>query len=588
MRVHVLSLACLVLNTLGISALDRGAEDRKADTVLSPHGNIQDPHPRMMRSETKPGRAEHTIKEFSDKEFRVNEQGVVEHSELELGWMQSRSGKQLSPGEWDRFHEDIVRMVQQQAERPRKDSRKAKQEDASRADKVAKGLAAAPRLGGSSLVEARQTPVQGNGTEAVSSTAPHFSLPRTWLGQETVQPPANCQVAIGVDAGFSDYGTISHPCTACESKLTEENAQPDLWSRKLFQPELKDCQALEVSNYVKIEKISELRKSDNVKNQDIGYVYNYAYNISATKSGTMDIPPFGAKVGFLAYQSHGKSTVGGKLVVFIEDTEPPQDINRCKGCTPGRRYALAGDAKSGENFFCGRLCTHDKRKYPWDGHACPCGFKDALACGVYIELEDDMMIEFRFQKQADGVMATLEDTESTNSVSQGSFAGDQQAGLGATSAKSDVTMMGQAWEAKAIFPVAGTSQKREIVIGRVVLQGNSPDEGIKDMVENVEHFGHLECDLMYTSVVTSGPNIIRPAGVHSLVSASIDSPEVTSTSCELQRVTALAGGVMRFEHGPGLWPATGGQSDVTAYTCQQQGSNTGDTCPSNAATAPAQ
>jgi hypothetical protein len=498
------------------------ALEKREEAILSPDGKMFGTPRRVMRSES-----EH---------HRANISSTGELGELSV---QSSFVKSMSSEDLDTMHAELSELLQKRAVRSW-GADEAKH--VSRAQKVAKGLA---RMG--------EDPLQTAAGGHESHHPPAFNLPTRWLGMDTVQPPSSCQVAVGVDSGFSDYGEGSHSCTSCLYNVTHANAQPAISTTKKFQPLLKDCPALEVSNYAKFESISTLGCT-NCAGRDIGLIYDYDYNISATSDGGQAIPPFGVKIGAFAYASYGLATVRGKLFMLVEDNIPPVNMNGCKSNPAGRRYALAGNAQSGDMFQCGRFCTKDHAKYPAGEHGCPCGFNDALGCGVHIELADHMMIEFRFQKQEDGVMANFEDTKGNV-----------------------VAMMGQLWEAKAIFPTAGTAEKQELVIGRVVLSGNSADEGIIGMEETVEHWKNIECDMIYTSVATSGPNILRPHDVHNLVSADIVVPEITSESCELFRVTSIAGGQLRYEHGPGIWASTQA-TGVTAFTCPQTGASTNGEC----------
>jgi hypothetical protein len=500
------------------------AVEKRQEAVLSPEGKMIGIQRRVMRSEGEHHRA------------NISANG-------ELGELSSRSGSvsSMAPRDLDKLHADLAELLQKRAVRSRETS---KEEHVVRAHKVARGLAY-------NGADPFHQDVEAGGL--VRHNSPPFTLPPKWLGMTTVQPPSDCQVAVGVSSGYSDYGEGSHSCAACHYNVTHANAQPDVSTTKKFSPMLKECPVEEVSAYAKLEKISSLGCA-HCAGKDIGVIYDYDYNISATRDGGEEIPPFGVKVGAFAYESFGLSTVRGKLFLLVQDNVPPQDIDGCKSNPKGRRYALAGNAHSGDMFQCGRFCANEHSKFPAGPHGCPCGFNDALGCGIHIELADEMMLEFRFQKQGDGVMANFEDTHGKV-----------------------IAMMGQLWEAKAIFPLGGAEEKREVVIGRVVLAGNSDGEGIIDMMETVEHWKNIECDMVYTSIVTSGPNILRPSGVHKLVNADIIAPQLTSQSCELFRVSALAGGQLRYEHGPGIWSSTQ-TPGVTAFTCPHTGAATGDSC----------
>jgi len=71
--------------------------------------------------------------------------------------------------------------------------------------------------------------------------------------------------------------------------------------------------------------------------------------------------------------------------------------------------------------------------------------------------------------------------------------------------------------------------------------------------------------MFYESTIVTGPFINDPPGAHVIRSADGTPPDLTEQSCELFRISAVGGYAVKFESGPGLWPAY--EVNDTIFTC---------------------
>lgn len=375
--------------------------------------------------------------------------------------------------------------------------------------------------------------------------APSFPWHEEWLGNKMELLQDNCAIAVGEDKGYSDYGRLPHSCAMCTHECNHANRQQNVAATWTIEPSLADEPAKAFHFYTIMENIDGLGCTNCLDWKDsdaeeIGISHNYEIDFSSTKDYT-DIPDFKSLIG--TYVSTGTGTeFAGKLFVLVRDTAPPKNIDGCTKNAPGRRYALKGAARDGELFYCQRFCT-----IPHEEGGCPCGFMDAIGCAVHVHVATSMMIKFNVRVVADDAMAPLMGEDG------------HPKSLG-----------GQQWEVLATFG-HDEHDKKEIVVGRVVLTGNGEDEGVVALKQNVHHKGCTPCDMFYASFVSVGPFVTSPAGAHWVRSADVVPPVLTEDSCELFRVTAKQGHVLLFESGPGIWPVT--QAEATLFTCPQPSGN---------------
>lgn len=377
-------------------------------------------------------------------------------------------------------------------------------------------------------------PHSQKGVHRSSYTAPD------WAPHARMPTMPECSGDVTQEMGLSDYGSISHGCSACSRDCTEENKQQATNLTWHFEPPLEDCNAFDVKLYANWSSIDQLGCTDcEAKGIRHAFEMTFATNAGEGSPGYED-----KALGFEGWM--GPEVLGGPrssgsdfhgLHVFeIEDTEEPSRSENCDAHNPpGRWLAIPGELRAGETFHCERVCK--------SSHPCNCGRNTHMRCTAAIAMSSKQVFAYRIRKVAES--------------STGTLAGN--------------SYVGTEWEVTAEDL---TQASPVMTVGRVVLAGNSAIYGIKKLGQSHQHIGCVPCDLFYESTIVSGPFIEEPVGVHAVRSANGMPPPLSSESCELFRISSMAGLSVRFETGPGLWPPF--EVNDTIFSCQHTGANT---CP---------
>jgi len=368
-----------------------------------------------------------------------------------------------------------------------------------------------------------------NGLEAPSWTA-HPSMPAM----------PTCTQDVTQDMGLSDYGSISHSCTACQRNCTEENGVKPSNISWLFEPSLAQCNARDVTYYLNLSNIDQLGCSEcEGKGLKHKLEFTMATNAREGEAGYED-----ADLGFDGWM--GPEVTGGPRaagssfpgfhVIEVSDTEPPPRVRDCavNAQSSGRWLAIPGEQRQGETFSCERICQKSE---------CTCSRNTGMRCTAPIQMGSRQVFAYRLRSIAESATGTL--------------AGS--------------TRSGTEWEVTAEDL---TDSSPTMTVGRFILEGNAAQYGIKSLRQSHQHLGCVPCDLFYESTIVSGPFINDPPGVHVIRSADGQPPPLTAESCELFRMSAIGGTTVKFETGPGLWPPI--QVNDTIFTCDGAGTNT---CP---------
>jgi|Transcript_56544 hypothetical protein len=361
------------------------------------------------------------------------------------------------------------------------------------------------------------------------ASAPAVGWPSKWLGENLETLQTNCAIHVDDSLGISDYGKAGHSCAACTQACTDGNKQKPFGTSFTFTPPLtKQAPAKAAHFYTILESVNGLGCSHCVEWRNktgTPTALQHSYEIEFSTNGDST---FKANMGSYLEGGAGASSFPGKLFFVVKDIVPPDDN------PANRRMALLSAEKNGELFTCSRFCSSEA--------GCPSGSTDALGCALHAHIGTGMMIRFAIRETADEALVPM---------------------VGADNVQH--TLGGQQWEAVATFGLDNSTERIEAVIGRVILEGSSVNEGIISMKQTLEHKGCVPCDMFYSSVVSIGPFVTTPSDVHWVSSSDFLPPEGGADSCELYRVTADGGHVLRLESGPGLVAAT--QDRATLYTC---------------------
>lgn len=113
------------------------------------------------------------------------------------------------------------------------------------------------------------------------------------------------------------------------------------------------------------------------------------------------------------------------------------------------------------------------------------------------------------------------------------------------------TYRGAEWE----LSVRDGNGDNEFVLGRVLLEGDTANEGIDRWRNFHEHIGCTPCDAFYEKTTVQGPSILQPEGVHRIKRGFVQGIPSKFT-CRLHREVARDDGLtIQMETGPGVTPA---------------------------------
>jgi len=400
-----------------------------------------------------------------------------------------------------------------------------------RAAKVAHGTAS------------KGSPWKINVNQQQAAKTKDFHQAPPWSPHASMPAMPSCKSDVGQDMGLSDYGSMQHSCTSCQRNCSETNKQQATNLTWLFEPSLATCNAFDVKLYSNWSNIDGLGCKDcDGKGLRHKFEATIATNAGEGLTGYED-KVLGFETWFGPEVAGGPRASGsdfsGHHVLEVWDTEEPTrnpDCDEKKVKNPaGRWLAIPGGLKAGETFRCERVCK--------PGFPCSCGRNTGMRCTAAIAMSSNQLFAYRLRRVADTATGTLEGN----------------------------SYVGTEWEVTA----EDLSQSSPImVVGRVILAGNSAVYGIKSMRQSHQHIGCVPCDLFYESTIISGPFIQEPVGVHAVRSADGTPPPLTSESCELFRISSIGGFAVQFETGPGLWPPF--EVNDTIFTCSHTGKNT---CP---------
>jgi hypothetical protein len=381
--------------------------------------------------------------------------------------------------------------------------------------------------------------VGGSGRGVPLKSANYNDAP-AWATHASIPSMPECTQDVTLEMGLSDYGSVSHSCSACQLNCTEENKQQAANVSFLFEPPLSTCNAFDVKAYANWSDINQLGCSD-CEGKGLRHMFQFAF---ATNAGEGVTGYEDKELGFEGWM--GPEVIGGprgsgsdfmgRHVFEVADTEEPSHSDNCDAVNPpGRWLAIPGEIRAGETFTCKRICK--------ESHPCKCGRNTHMRCSAGIAMASSQIFSYRLRSIAESA---------TGSLGGNSYVGTE-------------------WEVTAEDL---TQTSPVMVVGRVILAGNAAIYGIKSLRQSHQHLGCVPCDLFYESTITAGPFIMDPVGVHALRSADGIPPALTSESCELFRISAIGGYTVKFETGPGLWPPF--QVNDTIFTCSHSGENT---CP---------
>jgi hypothetical protein len=395
------------------------------------------------------------------------------------------------------------------------------------------------------------------GEQPQKTAESHYYVAPHWAPHAQMSAiPTGCTSNVDMDQGISDYGRLSHSCTACANTCTEGNKQRHSNVTMLIEPALDTCNAFNLTYYINWSNVDGLACSSCG-----GKGIKHAFEMSiATNAGDSECTgsscPIYTYEAWMGPEIDGKdqadnSDFNGRHVFEIEDTVHPPSSTNCDAVNPaGRWIAMEGAHKDGDSFTCTRIC----KQYNSLGELnCHCGRTTHLRCEANMAMGTGQVFAYHIRR-----------TNVSTSVSY-----------------DNNTRLGSEWEVIAqdiknnVLPMA---------VGRVVLEGIGCEYGINRLKQSHQHIGCTPCDLFYESTTVTGPFITEPAGVHSVRSAATEPPVITSTSCELFRTSSYNepgtsnayGTTLHFETGPGLWPST--QTSAQLFTCTSASSNT---CPNS-------
>jgi hypothetical protein len=395
------------------------------------------------------------------------------------------------------------------------------------------------------------------GDEPSKTAAAHYYVAPHWAPHAEMHTlPTGCTSNVDMDQGISDYGRLSHSCTACANTCTEGNKQRHNNVTMLIEPSLDTCNAFNLTYYINWTNVDGLACSScGEKGIRHAFEMSIATNAgdSACTGTSCPVYTFEAWMGpeIMGKDQADNSDFNGKHVFEIEDTVHPSSSTNCNAVNPeGRWIAMEGAHKDGDNFNCQRVC----RQYNSLGELnCHCDRTTHLRCEADMAMGSGQVMRYEIRR-----------THTNQTVSY-----------------NNATRTGVEWEvlAKDI-----KNNIPEVTVGRVVLEGEGSEYGIKGLKQSHQHMGCTPCDLFYESATVTGPFITEPAGVHAVRSADTEPPVITSTSCELFRTSSYNepgttnsyGTTLHFETGPGLWPSS--QTATTLFTCTSASSNT---CPNS-------
>lgn len=374
---------------------------------------------------------------------------------------------------------------------------------------------------------------------APAGTDSNYDAPH-WEPHADMPTMPGCVMDVHPDMGLSDYGRLDHSCTACQDTCTESSGQQPTRMSWLIEPALEDCNAFDVKFYTNWSNVDKLACKDCAGK---GIRHKLEFDISSNAGDSVvtgtsgHVQPLSFS-GWMGPEIMGgplapRSAFAGKHVVEIADTLEPSHDQDCNHANlPGRMYAIPGHVKHGESFQCERICK---------GASCDsntCKRHTHVRCEATMAMNSKQVFAYRVRQSNTTAMGTL-----------------------------DAHLYpGTEWEISA--QDLQDSTLPPMTIGRVMLAGLGGEHGIKSLGQTHQHIGCVPCDLFYESTIVTGPFINIPHASHAVRSADGSPPDLTADSCELFRISALGGFAVRFETGPGLWPAY--NVNDTLFSCNHK------------------
>jgi hypothetical protein len=113
----------------------------------------------------------------------------------------------------------------------------------------------------------------------------------------------------------------------------------------------------------------------------------------------------------------------------------------------------------------------------------------------------------------------------------------------------DEVYKGTEWEVTVAIDRGSSAPAETIVLGRVLLQGDTPTTGISTYKSFHEHLGCTACDAFYEQTIVTGPFMLE--GNHKVVSGSVE-PLKSQYQCRRHREYHIDGLAVSIETGPGI------------------------------------
>lgn len=338
---------------------------------------------------------------------------------------------------------------------------------------------------------------------------PFWSLPPS---------PTSCEVLIGESGsadvvGTSDDGAGDHDCQKCNVPCIQLNKQKTVELTWSFNPELVEENAFDVETRIEWTNIIKLAA---YKKKGLHHAIKFGMASNPDKTGY-----FRGKMGpEISALDDDEEPLRGRHLISFEDTA----VADSGGEGPdGRRLVIpAHDAGS-----CVREISQPENASAADSTGTTCNVG-------YSALQGGEAFVYRLRM--------------TKGAAEAKYAG--------------MWYFGSEWEVS----VKDLTNQQQSVLGKVLLEGDTKDQGIETISHEHEHLGCTPCDAFYEKTSIHGPFVLQPAGKHNITAGKSDLTEEAGT-CNLHREVSLGGYGIQIETGPGVTPAPETDSSTTLFTC---------------------